>query len=440
MNATQDALEIFNAAVAAVQPAPLLQQHLVVEKDNIYISKYIIPRHSFNNIYVIGAGKAAAAMAVATEQILGEFITDGLVTTKYHHALPCNKIKVIEGAHPVPDENCVAAVEATIQLLKKVAAGDVVICLISGGASALWCDVPETLSLAAIQSTFNQLITSGATIQEVNTVRKHLSSIKGGQLVKYCNGAKLFTLIISDVPGDDISSIASGPTVGDETTFMDAYAILLKYDLFHYLPDTVQAYINNGVNKLIADTPKPRDVIFQHTINTVIGNNAVAIKAAAKRAQELGYIVETNDILVTGDCEAAAEKLVMKAITYKGNKPVCFIQGGETTVKVTGSGKGGRNQHFVLTALYNLCKNESILQDNNIVVLSGGTDGTDGPTDAASAIAAINDCRLIKERNISIETYLRNHDAYHFFQQTNNLIITGATQTNVMDIMLTIVY
>jgi glycerate 2-kinase len=436
MFANQDALAIFNAAVAAVQPAKLLPLYLSVADNEIIICNLTLPFNSFKNIYVIGAGKASAAMAVATEEIIGDYITDGLIITKYNHGLPCKKIQVVEGAHPVPDATCVIAVNETIQLLQHATKDDIVICLISGGASALWCDIPEDLTLNEVQATFNQLIKSGATIQEINAVRKHLSSVKGGQLIRYCNGAKVFALIISDVPGDDVSVIASGSTVGDYTTFKDAYNILFKYDLFHQLPNDIQKHIYNGLEGKIADTPKANDSLFRNTVNAIIGSNAMAIHAAANNARDLGYFVYLKDTVVTGDTEEEAKKLIHFALQNDVKKPFCIIQGGETTVRVTGSGKGGRNQHFVLSALQELSNHNNA----DMLILSGGTDGTDGPTDATGAMGDKETIYMALQRNVSISAYLQNFDAYHFFEQAGGLIKTGATQTNVMDIMLAIVY
>lgn len=434
----QDALSIVDAAVAAVQPAQLLPLHLAVNNNIVTICNQAFHPATFKNIYVIGAGKAAAAMAVATEAILGDYITDGLVVTKYHHVLPCKKIKVVESAHPVPDEQSVHAVEQTIQLLQKATKNDIVICLMSGGASALWCDVPDDLTLKEVQITFDKLLTCGATIQEMNTVRKHLSFIKGGQLIRYCNGAKVFTLIISDVPGDDISVIASGPTVSDETTFSDTLDILVKYELLNQLPGRIQAYIKSGINGKITDTPKPGDLLFKHTTNVVIGNNFIALQAAAAKAVELGYVVVMNEKTITGNTGAEAIKFVNAALQHKGKKPMCLLQGGETTLKVTGKGKGGRNQHFVLTALQELSNYSDVTP--NLLFISFGTDGTDGPTDAAGAFGDKETINAALQKNLSITDYLQRHDAYHFFEQTGGLIKTGATQTNVMDIMMAIVY
>lgn len=433
------AVQIFRSAVAAVQPGQLIREHLSVSKDSLTIGGLVFPKTSVHHIYVVGAGKAAAAMAVETERILGDCISDGLVTTKYHHALHTEKIKIIEGAHPVPDENCVNAVAQTAQLLKKATENDLVICLISGGASALWCDVPPGATLEEVQTTFDQLIRSGAAIHEINTVRKHLSNFKGGQLVRLCGGAAVFSFIISDVPHDELDVIASGPTVPDASTFQEANAILEKYNLLSALPQSIRQHIENGIKGAIEETPKSGDPLFYNTVNRIIGNNKMAVLAAATMAKILGYHPHIIDHLITGDAETEAKNLVDLADRYSGQKPVCIIQGGETTVKVTGKGKGGRNQHFVLIALNELNKLKQQNTGNKITILSGGTDGTDGPTDATGAVGDNDTLLQVLHDGLLIEEYLKRQDAYHFFEQTNGLIITGPTQTNVMDIMIAIV-
>jgi glycerate 2-kinase len=435
----EKAVHIFTSAIKAVQPAQLLQEHLSISKGALTICGHTIPKDAFRHIYVIGAGKAAAAMGVATEHILGASIKEGILTTKYGHSLPASIIKIREAAHPVPDEQCVAAVDETLALLKKVTDQDIVICLISGGASALWCDVPPGITLSEVQTTFDQLIRSGAAIHEVNTVRKHLSGIKGGQLVRHCQGARVFSLIISDVPGDDLGVIASGPTVADASTFEDVYAILSKYNLLAQLPQSVRRHMEQGRNGLIVDTPKPGDPLFQPTTNTIIGSNEVAVAAAAKQAKEMGYHTHVIPSLITGDAAVEAKKLVETAIQYKGEKPACIIQGGETTVQVTGQGKGGRNQHFALTALYELSKWKDKGIAGNITILSGGTDGTDGPTDATGAVVDQDTLTRAIEKHLDIPSYLRENNAYPFLELTGSLVITGPTQTNVMDIMIAIV-
>lgn len=433
----QHAIEIFNAAVSAVHPSQLLRKSLYVDEDSLIVAGKAIHRSSFNNLYVIGAGKASAAMSIEVENILGPLITASLVTTKYKHALPTARIKIVEAAHPVPDHNCVIAVNDTLELLKKTTSDDVVICLLSGGASALWCDVPNGATVEDVQSVFNFLIKSGAGIDEINVVRKHLSGIKGGQLIRHCNGASVFTLIISDVPGDDLSTIASGPTVPDDSTFTNAYSVLSKYRLLSKLPRSILVHIERGTKGLIPETPKPGDPIFTNSFNKIIGSNSIALQAAADKAAELGYNVNKIDRVITGDAAGEAKTFVSLAAKYDGNKPLCILQGGETTVKVTGSGKGGRNQHFALVALHELSKQSST---KKITILSAGTDGTDGPTDAAGAVINNETPGIAAAKNLSIGKYLGNHDAYHFFEKTGNLVKPGPTQTNVMDIMMALVY
>ncbi len=434
----QDAIDIFSAAVNAVQPAALLREWLTVNEDSITIARQSIPKSSIKKIYVIGAGKASAAMAAETEKILGNYITEGLVTTKYHHALPCRRISIIEAAHPVPDENGVEAVTKTIRLLDKATKDDIIICLVSGGASALWCDLPEGITLSEMQASLEALIKSGAAIDEVNTVRKHLSTLKGGQLIRHCHGAKVFSFVISDVPGDKMDVIASGPTVADTSSFHDAYSVLEKYSILDLLPGSIRSHIDKGIHGIIDETPKPGDCIFANSYPTIIGNNAKALEAAANMAEVLGYQVHIVDHLITGDAREEAKNLIGLALGYKGRIPACILQGGETTVRVTGKGKGGRNQHFVLAALKEL---GSLPKENlfhNITILSGGTDGTDGPTDAAGAVVDLNTLMVILKDDLSIDAYLENNDAYHFFEKSGSLLITGPTQTNVMDIMMVI--
>ena len=434
----ENAIQIFTSAIAAVQPAWLLQQHLSLSKDALIIGQHNIPKQTYRHIYIIGAGKAAAAMAVHTEKILGDEIHGGLVTTKNGHTLLTKKITIKEAAHPVPDEKGVEAVAQTLQLLKKATKDDIIICLISGGASALWCDVPPGITLREVQATFDQLLRSGAAIHEMNAVRKHLSGIKGGQLIRHCNKARVYSMIISDVPGDDLAVIASGPTVADASTFQEAHDILSKYHLYPSLPQSIRAHIEKGRQGIIAETPKPGDPLFNNTVNNIIGKNEAALLAAAQQAEALGYQTQILPQVV-GDAEEAAKKLVALALEHKGNKPVCILQGGETTVKVTGQGKGGRNQHFALAAL-NEIKNLPAEKDPaNIVILSGGTDGTDGPTDAAGAVVSQHTLTLANQKGLNIETYLKEQDAYNFLEQTDGLLKTGPTQTNVMDIMMALV-
>ncbi len=432
-----NALKIFNAAIAAVQPSQLLPAHVTLTDETLSICEQTLSLRDIKNIYIVGAGKASAGMAVELERILGGLITGGLVVTKYQHAKPTSIIKVVEAAHPVPDEKSVEGAELTKTLLRKAQRGDVVICLLSGGTSSLWCDVPDGLTLVEIQSVFDVLLKSGAGINEMNTVRKHLSLLKGGQLIEYCNEAKVFSLIISDVPNDDLSVIASGPTIPDSSTFGDVVRILLKYDLFSKIPKNVLQYICDGLTGTIPETPKPGNKLFQNTFNSIIGSNSVALKAASQKAKELGYNVLINEDLLSGLADEVATKIVSELRVSKEKRPFCFLQGGETTVVVKGNGKGGRNQHLALAALSEMVENSS---EENIVLLCGGTDGTDGPTDAAGAIVDKSVLAKTKESGLRPKEFLSKNDAYHFFEKTNGLLITGPTGTNVMDILLAICF
>jgi len=291
MTTRQKAMQIFTAAVNAVQPSQLIPAHLFIEGDTLHI----FDRHFFINelpgIYVIGAGKASASMAKTAEEILGHLISAGIVVTKYGHSLPLQKIICPEAAHPVPDEKGLAATATTIELLQKVNENDIVICLISGGASALWIDIPPSASLADLQQTFQLLLSCGATIYEMNTIRIHLSSIKGGQLVQWAPKANWFSFIISDVPGDSLSTIGSGPTVADDTSFEDANKIFIKYNLHNQLPASIQRHINDGIEGIIKDTPKAGDKTLKNSYNKIIGSNSLALDAARAKAIQLGYNV-----------------------------------------------------------------------------------------------------------------------------------------------------
>lgn len=424
---------IYRAAVAAVQPAALLPQYLQLKDNVLQISNQTIPLAN-SNLYVIGAGKAAAAMAQTVESILGDHIKAGIVTTKYEHALPLEKINCIEAAHPVPDENSVEAVEQTINLLKQTKPNDVIICLLSGGASSLWADAPDGLSLQELQQTFQLLLRSGASIDEMNCVRRHLSQIKGGQLLRYVPQAHWFTLIISDVPGDQLQDIASGPTSADVTTFADAMNVINNDQLQHQLPTSVLQYLQKGMNGELLDTIKPGDSLLKQVKNIIIGSNKTAIAAAKQKAEELGYAVIVEEELLTGETAEAASHILQKATEHHVNKPACFLFGGETTVTVTGNGKGGRNQQLALCALQLLRNNPT-----NITLLAAGTDGTDGPTDAAGAFADHALLKAADEQQLSISDTINRNDAYHFFENVNGLLKTGATQTNVMDIAIVLI-
>ncbi|MBC7887102.1 MAG: DUF4147 domain-containing protein [Ferruginibacter sp.] len=439
MTTREKAIQIFKTAVAAVQPALLIPDHLFIENKMLHIFDQRFLVSELQHIYVIGAGKASAAMAKTVEEILGALVTAGIVVTKYGHALHLQKIICLEAAHPVPDMHGLEATAKTIQLLQFAGPNDIVICLISGGASSLWIDVPAGASLTDVQLTFQLLLNSGATIDEVNTIRKHLSVIKGGQLLQYAPQAKWFSFIIADVPGNDLSIIASGPTVAGDSTFYDVKIILEKYALAGQLPAPILQYINDGISGIVDEIPGEDDPVFKQVINRVIGNNSIALKAAVLSAGELGYSIASIDNNLNGDAAAAGRHITCYCKQYAGNFPACFLFGGETTVTVTGTGMGGRNQQMVLSALLEMDSGDAADFHHSLTFLSAGTDGTDGPTDAAGAIADEETLLMMREKKLDARKYLNDNDAYHFFEQTNGLIKTGATQTNVMDLVVVII-
>lgn len=425
-------------AIAAVQPFALLKKYINIHQNELHISGESIDIDSMGRLLVFSAGKAASAMAKEAENILGDLITDGICITKYNHSLKLKKLKTIEAAHPVPDENSVLAGTKVLESVNHLSPDDIVLLLLSGGASSLMADIPEGCTLEETQKLFRELVNCGATIQEINCIRKHLSRIKGGQLVMAVHPARIFTLIISDVPGDELSVIASGPTVPDPTTFNDAFNILVQYELWPGLSDNIKNYIIKGLNKLITETPGPGNSVFDSAFTTIVGNLKIALTAAKEKAEVLGFETYIINDSLSGNTDIEARKLVQFVLNFKSNVPFCILMGGETTLKVTGHGKGGRNQHFALCALDEL-ENHVAGNIDYFTILSAGTDGTDGPTDVAGAY--IDSGLHSKELNnkIEIEKHLLNFDAYHFFEKSGGLFKTGPTQTNVMDIVIALI-
>jgi glycerate 2-kinase len=434
------AIQIFSAAVRAVQPQYLLRKHMRREKEGLRLGEHFFNQQEINKVYIIGAGKASAAMAREAENILGDRIDAGVIVTKYEHAFPLKTIECIEAGHPVPDENSLLAGREIFRLLKNAGEKDLVIALISGGASALMIDCPPGVLLPELQIVFNRLLECGATIEEMNTVRKHLSAgIKGGQLLRTAAPATVISFILSDVIGDPLDIIASGPTVADPSTFADAWEILRKYQLTEKLPVSIIRWLQLGMNKQIAETPKPGDPLFYKSFNYLIGSNRIALEAAAMMARGLQYhtVILTN--VLKGEARDKAKELVMQIEQYDGIKPACLLLGGETTVTIRGTGKGGRNQEFALAALVELQKLYSIEEEYMPVILSAGTDGTDGPTDAAGAVADGVVAKLAVKRKLTPENFLAQNDSWNFFHQTGGLVITGPTHTNVMDIIVVLI-
>lgn len=427
--------QIFLAGVNGVLPEKLMQSQVKLSGDLLQIAEKKFPLSRFRHIYVLAAGKAAASMAKGAETVLGNRITNGHVVTKYGHGTDLKYLTLTEAGHPIPDTEGVKGTQKIVCIARKATENDLVICLISGGASALMADFPEGVTLNDLKRTNELLIKCGADITEINTVRKHLSKIKGGQLARMLFPATTVCLMLSDVIGDKLDVIASGPTVGDSSSFANTLAIIGKYSLQNSLPAPVLHYLHGGADGSVPDTPKPDNPIFQNVHNYIIGSNGIALECASQKALEFGFksLVVTNSL--QGDVTEVAN-FILKTIENQkptGNKPVCLLFGGEPTVRVSGNGIGGRNQHL---ALYLATK---INRRKNITVLCAGTDGTDGPTNAAGAVVDNETATKSVEKGVDPSHYLVNYDSYHFFQQVGGHIVTGNTGTNVMDMIVVLI-
>lgn len=429
--------EIFLAGVEGVLPEKLMHSQVKLSEDVLQIAEKTFPLSRFKHIYVLAAGKASALMAKELENLLVEKISDGHVITKYGHGKKLKYLTLTEAGHPIPDAEGVKGTKRILDIAQKADENDLVICLISGGTSALMADFPNEATLNDLKLANELLVKCGADITEINTVRKHLSNVKGGQLAKAIYPATTISLILSDVIGDKLDVIASGPTVGDSSTFEDALGVIDKYSLKNLLPAPILRYLQEGVKGLIPETPKPDNSVFQNVHNYVIGSNRIALENAAIKANKLGFETHIITDSLQGDYTTVAN-FILKAIDNYRQKnvenPICLLFGGEPTVKVSGDGLGGRNLHL---ALYLSTK---IDKRKDITILCAGTDGTDGPTDAAGAVIDNETIRKATEKNINPQVFLQNSDSYHFFQQAGGgHIITGNTGTNVMDIIVALI-
>lgn len=434
----RDARLIFDAGLRAVEPAELVKQQLRRHRDTLEVAGRRYDLSNYRRLSIVGAGKASARMASAVVKILGSSLSGGIVIVKYGHSVGLNKVRIAEAGHPVPDQAGTNATREIIAALSRATEDDLILCLLSGGGSALLSCPAENISLQDKQTMTRLLLDCGAKIHEINSIRKHISQVKGGRLAKLAYPATIVSLILSDVVGDPIESIASGPTAPDGSAFSDCWRIIEQYGLTGRIPTSVRDFLQRGVQGSVAETPKPGDPIFEKVQNVIIGNNRTALLAAKERAEELGF----NTLILSGFIEGEAREAaifhaaIAKEILSTDNpvrRPACVISGGETTVTIRGDGLGGRNQEFALAAAVD------IEGADGAVVLSAGTDGTDGPTDAAGAIIDGKTVQRGKSQGLDASAYLRRNDSYHFLQATDDLLITGPTFTNVMDLRLVLV-
>lgn len=434
----KDALRIFRAALKAADPVEAILRHLRVEGDTLRAGprRYQLPR--FRRVLVVGAGKAGAAMGQAVERLLGSRIETGWVNVKYGHVAKLRHIEMNECGHPLPDAAGVRGAARIASIAESAGEDDLLVCLVSGGASALLPAPTPPVTLEQKQETTRLLLASGASIHEINAVRKHISLLKGGQLARLAQPATVLSLLLSDVIGDDLDVIGSGPTAPDVSTFETGLGVLKKYGLEDRVPAPVLERIERGLRGEIKETPKPADEAFLRAQNLVVGSNRLAVEAAASQARELGYRPLVLSTRVEGETREIARMhaAIAREALASGRPlkpPACLISGGETTVTIRGGGLGGRNQEFVLAAAIDLAS------EPGVVVLSGGTDGTDGPTDAAGAIADGRTVERARERNLDPARFLAENDSYHFFEPLGDLLKTGPTNTNVMDVRLILV-
>lgn len=433
----QDAREIFNAALKAADAAKAVSRHLRVDGQSIDIDGRLYSLTNYRKIFVVGAGKGSAQMCKALAELIGDWLYGGIIITKYGYAVPVKKIAIIEAGHPIPDENGLRATKRVLSLLRQTTSEDLVINLISGGGSALLCSPADGVPFHEKQEISRLLLRCGAPIGEINAIRKHISKVKGGHLARLAYPSTLISLILSDVVGDSISDIASGPTAPDPSTFSDCQTMLDRYKLRTEKSGSIGRLIDKGSAGEIEETPKPGDPIFNNVVNVVIGSNRLAVIAAKEQAEALGYHVKVIDDLAEGEATelAVAHAAVIKEIYHSGRfrRSTCVISGGESTVTVRGDGLGGRNQEFAVATALEL---DGL---DGVVALIGGTDGTDGPTEAAGGIVDGGTVRRGKIKGLDPRDYLNRNDSYHYLQATDDLLVTGPTFTNVMDLRVFII-
>ena len=415
---------IFKAALSAADPYRAVIAHKKTITDTI-------TQHDLKRVVSVGFGKAAAAMAAAAEDIAAGALVGGVIVTKHGHAgeRHLKKFKVLEAAHPVPDENSLRAAHEVLAVAQEAGEDTLLLCLISGGGSALLAAPAEGVSHSDKQAVTDALLRAGADIGELNAVRKHISAVKGGRLALAAWPARTLSLIVSDVMGDPLDVIASGPTAPDRTTFAEALGVLKKYGI--EAPEGVKDYLKHGAMGLVPEGPKPGQRVMERVQNIIVANNGIALEAAARQARSMGLHTEVLTDSLGGEAREAAGWLMQQALS-RWQRPFCLIAGGETTVTVTGSGKGGRNTELALA--FALEAEDA----KGITLLAAGTDGTDGPTDAAGAIVDQDTAPMARAKDLSADDYLRENDSYGFFNQTGELLKTGPTGTNVMDINIII--
>ena len=444
-----DAEAIFRTALARVEPAALVRRAVRVEGRDpgtivveAALDEQLYPLVSFDRILVVGMGKAGASMAAGLEEALGDRISGGVVAVKNGYVESLKRIRLLEASHPVPDESSVRAAFEVLGLASGLDERTLVFVLVSGGGSSLLCAPAEGVTLADKAAATRLLLRSGATIQEMNAIRKHLSAIKGGRLAAALYPATIVSLVVSDVVGDDLDTIASGPTVPDPSTWADALAASRRRGVEAVLPRSVSDLLRRGAEGELPDTPKRGDRAFAKARTFLIGTNRIALAAAEAKARELGYESLVLTSRLTGESREAAQVLlgIGKDISDSGfplRTPACLLVGGETTVTLRGEGRGGRNQEMALAFLAGIARSPSNAE--RLLLLAASTDGGDGPTDAAGAFASAAILERASAAGLDVDDYLGRNDSYSFFDRLGALLRTGPTNTNVCDLQILLV-
>jgi len=428
-------VRVMEAALQAVDPAEAVTRCLRCDDGTLTVDGQAYDLRAYRRVLVVGAGKAGAPMALAVEQALGGRVSAGAVNVKYGHTSPTKTVALQEAGHPVPDTAGLRGARRIAALLEEADADDLVIAVISGGGSALMSLPCEGITLDELQHLTEALLRAGATINEINTIRKHLEVLKGGGLARLAHPATVVSLILSDVVGNPLDVIASGPAVPDTSTYADALDVLERYGIVDEVPSSILERLRQGARGSLEETPKPGDPLLQRTQNVIVASNAIAAQAACRCAEDLGLNTLLLSTFVEGEAREVAKVLaaVAKEMRYSGlpvEPPACVVAGGETTVTVRGQGTGGRNQEMALAAALAI----DGLEDVAIACLA--TDGTDGPTDAAGALADGTTVRRARQMGLDLWDHLARNDSYHFFRPLGDLLMTGPTNTNVNDLTL----
>lgn len=433
-----DALELFHSALDKMHPYSMVINTVDRENHSLIISDQTFDLSDGQKIWVAGSGKAAASMAEGLEDALKDYVQDGVIISPYGTKKRMRSIQQFQASHPVPDENSLAGTLELIDFIRTIPEGDILIYCLSGGSSSLLCLPNPELELDDIRETFHLLLGSGANIHEMNIVRKHLSQVKGGGLLQFINpGVTLIDLIISDVPDNRLEDIGSAPTIVDESSFRDAVNILKNYAIYDWIPEDIRNFLTERSEEDKSQEPKEW-IAPDHHYTFLLGSAEMLAQEVGELARNKGYHVVVAEKPYNGDVRHVSKKICADAVSVLSRnepvaKPAVLVYFGESTVEVRGDGMGGRNQELALAAAL------SVEGQHHITVLSIGTDGRDGPTDAAGAISNSETALLARKQNLEPEKYLADNDSYSFFKKMNDLVITGPTGNNLMDLQIVLV-